>query len=99
MFSDGAQMLKKTNSLDTLSKATGMSKDGIRTIFEEVKADLEVLKACPEHDFQPQDEDNRLSDCTCTRCGGTVRRPDAMWYKRGFDHGVRSETHKEKETE
>jgi hypothetical protein len=78
------------DSIDTLSKLTGISKPSMLQIWEEVQANHKRLDECEgPHDFSiKKDPDRKIgSDWICTKCGGRISAPNKTWYERGLAHG------------
>ena len=39
------------------------------------------------HDFQPDTSKKPVREEICSKCGGKVDKINALWYKRGLEHG------------
>jgi hypothetical protein len=77
--------------VDKLSKVSGVRKEAIKEIWENVKANHRALEACPKHDFQPVPKyadkpDHPLKDYKCKRCGGVIDAIAHSWYLKGIAH-------------
>lgn len=74
-----------------IAKATGKPTPNVsaeaRNIFADVQANLDALKACDGHAFEPMEPSRPLGrKYKCAACGGIV---DAIWraaYKLGAEH-------------
>jgi hypothetical protein len=79
------------NSLDTLSKVSGLSKDTMKEIFAEVKVNLKRLDSCiGPHDFNPSGDDAKIvvqQKYKCSKCLGTIDFIAFSWYTKGLKHG------------
>jgi hypothetical protein len=62
-----------------------LSRDEIKTLMEEVRANHAKLVACKRHEFfSGADTGGRA---LCMHCGGTVDPIARHWYETGFKHG------------
>ena len=79
--------LPETPAIDRLCKLTGVSKPELKTLWDEVKANLQRLHTCPKHHFPPESlSEKRVSgrEYTCSVCGGTMKLSEAAEYIRGY---------------
>lgn len=76
-----------TDSVDALSAATGLRRDALLEVWDEVKANNAVLGACQRHQFECTDPTRLSAKWRCTACGGTVSGNSAYWYALGRSHG------------
>lgn len=75
------------DSVDKLSAATGISRESMLSLWDEVKANHQRLESCKRHDF-PTTETGRLGlRYTCRVCGGWADGHSIVWYLRGVAHG------------
>ncbi len=75
-----------TNSLETLSKLSGIPSPEMLGIWGKVKANHSVLEACLRHDFGSLDNHKLGAKYTCKNCGGTADAIAVLWYQRGIEH-------------
>jgi hypothetical protein len=77
------------NAIDTLSRATGLSKGTMEEIWLQVKANHKKLESCSGHDFSLPERKTRQLVMTwrCSRCGGIVESSAKRWYELGLKHG------------
>ena len=75
------------DSLDTLSAATGLSRQTMLELAAQAKANVARLNACPWHDFEPVPgakvvfgQPDRFR---CQRCGGEIDRHAFYWHEQG----------------
>lgn len=81
---------KGIDGLEVMGEVTGLGREEMVKIHEEVKANHAKLNACPgPHDFQPESDPptRRVNRFRCTKCGGTVSLSDYKWYQDGLKHG------------
>jgi hypothetical protein len=77
------------DGIKALSDASGLSRESIHEIWEQVKLNHARLKGCAgPHDFTPTTL-KFGSKYTCGKCGGEVNASDRSWYETGLDHGRR----------
>jgi 5-methylcytosine-specific restriction endonuclease McrA len=75
-------------SIDKLSSITGLSKENIDRIWQEVKDNKKQLDECVgPHDFSIRDRQLFTRRFTCTKCGGVITASDKYWYDKGLQHG------------
>ncbi len=74
------------NGFDALARASGLSKDAMKGVLAQVRANQAKLNACAAHAFEPLDADRLLTRYRCTRCEGEVDSHAAHWYARGIAH-------------
>jgi hypothetical protein len=76
---------------ETLSAVTGLSKERLEGIWEEVKENKKRLDNCTgPHEFTPNDVDGLLGTAKnykCSKCQGTITSVEHRWYERGLQHG------------
>ena len=71
------------------SAATGLGKNEIRKIWEDVKANHARLDGCERHEFVDIHEIGKGSaKYLCIRCGGTIDAIAHAWYQRGIQHAT-----------
>ena len=76
--------MKKKTPLQILEDVSGIKKDDVRQIFEDVKANLEALRNCPGHKFVKVEGKTSLDTrYLCSVCSGEVTSRDHQWYVRG----------------
>lgn len=75
--------------LKVISNVTGLSKQAMDAIWQQVKANNELLNKCSGHDFSVMHE--KRGECVhkwkCAHCGGIVDRIAKRWYELGLKHG------------
>ena len=83
-----------SNGLDTLSRVSGISKEGMKKIWGDVKENHKKLNGCKRpHDFNIDlnPEKKMGKKWECTKCGGTVDGIHKKWYEEGLcDGGTKS---------
>lgn len=67
-----------------LSRVSGLSRDDVLQIWEEVKANKARLDACPRHRF-PGGSVKIGQKVICQACGGGMSLTDAGSYVRGYE--------------
>lgn len=78
------EVVPEKDSLDVLSKVSGISKKEVRAIFEEVKRNHKLLDGCIRpHDFIAFGKGPMRNE-RCTRCNGVVSSSAANYYKQGL---------------
>lgn len=80
-----------TDSMDRLSKLSGIPKPEMVSIAEHVKANLAALDACPgPHEFAIDATPDRTigKRWRCAKCGGEVDFGAKLWYEKGLAHGA-----------
>jgi len=76
------------DGVEILSNISGLSKDDIRSIWDEVKENAKKLEECSgPHDFQPDNSRKPVRDEVCSKCGGKISKVDANWYRKGLKDG------------
>jgi hypothetical protein len=66
-----------------------MTKEDFRSIWNEVKANNEALRACPRHRFEAKPV--KLGEKqTCLECGGTISLADIGRYIAGYEAAGKS---------
>jgi len=81
------------DGIGVMSEMTGLPRDEIRALAEQVKANGAKLRACPWHEFEriPRQDDNvlqaRLGDLgdryRCRHCQGEVESSAYYWHQQG----------------
>jgi len=75
------------DGIETLSKVSGLGKNEVGKIWEEVKANQKCLRECEgPHDFEKEGEGLR-AEYRCRKCKGKVRVHEYGWYMEGLKHG------------
>ena len=69
--------------ISTLSQATGLSKEKIKQIWDEVQENKIKLDSCPLHDFSIKEEKR----WKCSKCDGWISAHSKLWYEKGLEHG------------
>lgn len=79
--------METKNSLDVLSSVSGLSKDEMHKIWQEVKANHAKLNECDYHEFVlvPGDNSPILTKrkYVCTHCGGVIDGMAHKWHEQG----------------
>lgn len=71
---------------DVFGKVTGLGREAVMGIWEEVKANAAKLEACPgPHAFE-RIEGRPTPRYACRLCSGEVTGTDKAWYERGLAH-------------
>lgn len=81
---------KKIDGLKVLGDVTGLGREEMVKIHQEVKANHSALRACPgPHNFVAESDPpmRRVNRYRCTKCGGTVSINGFHWYSEGLKHG------------
>lgn len=73
--------------LEVLGRVSGLGEPEAHRIWERVKANSAKLESCSRHEFEPIEDDRRIRSQRCSKCGGEVGGSEALWYKRGLQHG------------
>lgn len=77
-------MEQRRDLFSNLSKLTNIEKEAVKKIWEEVKANHKLLSECSRpHDFEPFG-DGPMKKERCKKCGGTVDKIHAYYYKQGL---------------
>ena len=81
------------DSLDTLSDAAGIDREGMLGLWAEVKANHAKLESCHEHDFRDDPRSDRLFSRKffCSNCGGWADAHAVHWYQKGLARGRRGQ--------
>jgi hypothetical protein len=76
--------------VEAISSATGLSKEVMDDVWEQVKKNQALLKACGGHDFSIVHEQRGLlrTKWRCSKCGGVVDLHSKHWYELGLAHAV-----------
>lgn len=70
--------------LGAMASMTGLSRDDMRQIWDDVKANQYRLRGCDWHDFEPLSDDDPLRrKYRCRRCGGVVDHHAYYWHEQG----------------
>ena len=73
------------NNLDTLSNVTGLPKEQVSSIWDQVQANLKQLRSCKRHTFLiPKGRIGLNDDLHCGKCGGTMRHVSVRTYVDGY---------------
>ena len=84
-----------TTNIEKLEKVTGLKRQELDKIFQQVKANLKLLESCPRHNFsvpvdrhtkQPIPDKVTFCDWRCSECGGWVDGLAKRWYEQGMAH-------------
>lgn len=78
------------NGLRTLEKVSGLSREKIQGIWEDVKENARKLNGCPgPHDFSIETTRGKALSkrWKCSKCGGEVSAVEKRWYCLGLEHG------------
>lgn len=80
---------KPISVIDALSSVSGVSRDKIKAIAEEVKANRIKLDGChgPHRFTIPVGRREFADDFVCEVCGGWVSSIHKLWYEKGLEHG------------
>lgn len=79
-------MTKTHDGAAVLSRVTGLSRAEIEAKFEQVKVNVERLRACPLHDFQLIEPAQPLRyRYRCIACRGEIDHSAYRWYTRGIE--------------
>lgn len=77
-----------TDGVDKLSAASGLQRDTLLRIWDEVKANDAKLRGCSRHDFGDLGPPPRLGKrYECRNCGGWASADAVRWYNEGLRHG------------
>lgn len=74
------------NAIDVLAGISGLSKEAVKEIAEEAKANVARLNSCSRHDFQPVGRRAFADDYVCQHCQGKVNSSSFRWYSDGLIH-------------
>lgn len=85
-------MSAKEDTLKVLENVSGLSRDEIGKIWDEVRENSKRLKECPgPHEFEKTNDGLfARADYRCKKCGGRVKGPQYHWYEEGLKHGKAS---------
>lgn len=78
------------DGIEVMSRISGMSKEAVRDIWEEVKANKKLLDSCRgPHDFRDMSTDGGLQRVKfrCDLCQGIVNGAYRRAYEEGLAHG------------
>jgi hypothetical protein len=80
------------DSVDTISKATGIPRQDMLDIWESVKKNSAALEGClGRHDFQTIDPTKKFgARYKCSKCQGEIDATGYHWYTIGLAHGSTS---------
>ena len=73
-----------TDGVSALANVSGLSRESVLSIWEQVKANAARLDACPRHRFEPVGGVKLGEKLTCTTCGGTMGLVDIGNYIKGY---------------
>lgn len=83
----------KSKNLETLSRATNLNQEEVKSIVLEVQENHRRLIACKgPHEFEVDLEACRKSlmqSYRCRLCDGVVNGSAHVWYQRGLAHGAK----------
>lgn len=76
------------NGVGALSEISGLSKDEVVSIFDQVQANNRKLEACVYHEFEQSQKTSMLRSIThqkyvCKNCGGEVSHQQWRWHEIG----------------
>lgn len=66
-----------------LGELTGLGRETMVSLWEEVKANHAKLNACPWHEFEPIMQLATKPRYRCLNCGGEVDASAYHWHKQG----------------
>ena len=75
---------KRYDGAEALSKISGLGRDEIRGIWEQVKANSAKLRSCNRHRFEAS-QVKLGQKMICLNCGGTISLTDVGYYIRGYE--------------
>ena len=77
------------DSVDTISKATGIPRQDMLDIWERVKKNSAALEGClGRHEFRAVDPTKKFGGrYRCSKCHGEVDSTAHHWYTIGLTHG------------
>ena len=76
------------NGLAVMAEVTGLPRRAVDEVYEQVKANSEMLRTCPRHDFSPILPLRALGQrYRCIECGGEVDSSAHHWYQVGLRMG------------
>lgn len=84
---------KTYSAIDVLSKVSGISKEEVQKIANEVQENIKRLNSCRgPHEFVPIPKEllRGSPKMRCTICKGWLDATAAKWYERGLEHGKRA---------
>lgn len=76
---------KTVDRTEVLSRVSGLSKDAIRGIWDDVKANSARLQSCARHRFDGDFQIGKRK--VCLVCGGGMSLTDIGNYIRGYEAG------------
>lgn len=74
-----------TDSATILSRTFGVSKGDLRDLWNEARANLEKLRGCSRHRFEPPEQYRPAQEIMCQACGGRIRLTDIALYIQGYE--------------
>lgn len=83
-------MVDKHDGAEALSRVSGVPREGVMEIWEQVKENRRKLDACDgPHEFDEQTGSVLSSRKTfvCRKCGGALRASEYNWYQKGLEDG------------
>jgi hypothetical protein len=81
---------KTHDGYEVFGKITGLSRDEMKGILADVRANHKTLDECPgPHEFSAIEPGKFGSKHRCAKCGGTIGAVETGWYRRGLEHGGR----------
>ena len=75
--------MKAVQTVHTLSRISGLSKEEIREIILEIKKNNKLLDSCSFHNFDIPLENGKYK---CSNCSGIVEVIRKTWYEKGIAH-------------
>lgn len=83
--------MSKVDGVEVLSSMSGLSKDTVKDLWEQAKANRIRLNGCSLHDFSERAGRREvMDDYICTKCRGRVSSELKHWYEKGLEHGRRT---------
>ncbi|MDO9252612.1 MAG: hypothetical protein Q7U48_13815 [Hydrogenophaga sp.] len=77
------------DNVDTISRVTGMPRQELLSLWDEVQRNHTRLRTCQRHDFGPLTPGAKPSTrYECRNCGGWADSTAIYWYQIGLEHGL-----------
>lgn len=85
-------MAAREDAIGVLENVSGLKREEIAKIWEEVKANQKRLRECEgPHEFEKTNDGlYARADYRCKRCKGRVNGQQYHWYEEGLKHGKAS---------